>query len=672
MNVSYQWLHDYVDFDLPPDALAERLTLLGLEVEAVVPVGDDWRIEMEITADRPDLLSHIGVAREIAAFTGSPLRIPGIELHEDDTPVSQLARVEVHNPDLCPRYTARVLTDVAIGPSPDWMQQRLDAIGLRPVNNVVDITNYVLMECGQPEHAFDFAALAGNTIVVRPAAAGEAITLIDGDEVTLAPDQLVIADSHRPVALAGIMGGLDTEIGEGTTTVLLESARFNPVNIRRSCRATGKSSDSSYRFERGVDVPTVEWASRRAAQLIQQHAGATLAAGVADVDFTDEQPRVIRLRIPRIAQVLGLSIDTPQAGRLLKGIGFGVKTQDHDDLEVSVPTFRADVTGEIDLIEEVARCHGYDKVPVVSTLTVQAAADSRFDQAALAARETLIRLGYTETVTSSFLAESVSLAFNPWSTEPPLTLANPLRADETALRESLIPSLLAVKRVNQNHGIGAVRLFELDRVYVRRSGSQRLPEEQHCLTVVADAEFAELKGAAEAVLERLGVSGRCTLEPATFEFLVPGVSAAWRLGTSLLGYIGELADEAGAQFGLRSAPCVWELHFDALARSASLDRRFRELPRFPAVSRDLALVVDEAVTWAQIVETVRSTGAEHLEDVQFGEIYRGEQVEEGSKSVFLTLVFRAPDRTLTHDEITESQEAIVATLADRLAVTLRT
>ena len=672
MNVSVQWLRDYVDFDLSADELAERLVVLGIEVESVTAVGDDTCIELEITADRPDLLGHIGVAREIAALTGNPLRIPEIELTDEATPVTSLARVEVHNPGLCPRYTARVLTDVAIGPSPDWMQRRLETIGLRPVNNVVDITNYVLMECGQPEHAFDLDKLEGKVVVVRPAVHGEQITLIDGAELGLTGDQLVIADSHRPTALAGIMGGLDTEIGDDTTTVLLESAKFNPVNIRRSCRATAKSSDSSYRFERGVDTPTVEWASRRAAMLMQQLAGAKVAAGVIDVDFTDEPPRTIRLRVPRIEQVLGIGIDAPEAGKLLKGIGFGVHAHDHDALEVTVPSFRLDVELEIDLIEEVARCYGYDRVPVTSTLTVEATADSRFDVASRVARETLIQLGYFEAVTNTFLAEETSAAFNPWSIERPLTLSNPLRADESAMRQSLVPSLLAVKRTNQNRGIGEVRLFELNRIYLQRSTGHRLPEEQHCLTALADADFAELKGAAEAVLARLGVLARCSLEPTAYDFLTDGVAANWRLGTSIIGYMGEIGDEAASAFGLRRAPCVFELDFDAIAAAAGLQQRFREVPRFPAVSRDLALLVGEPVTWQEIEAAVRSVGIEELEAVEFGEIYRGKQVEAGRKSVFLSLRFRAPERTLTNDEVNASHDRIVEALADQLGATLRT
>jgi len=671
MKVSYEWLHDYCDFDLAPEELAERLSLRGVEVESVTPVGDDFCLELEITANRPDLLGHIGVAREIAALTGNPLRIPAVELREEHQNVAKLVRVEVHHPELCPRYTARVLYEVNVGPAPPEIQRRLEVIGLRPVNNVVDITNYVLMESGQPEHAFDLDRLRGGVLIVRPAKEGESITLIDGAEVELAPERLVIADAERPIALAGIMGGLETEISESTRRVLLESAKFDPVNIRRSSRATGKSSDSSYRFERTVDIPTVEWASRRAAALMQQHAAARLAAGVIDANFTREEPRTIRLRIPRIERVLGVSLSASEAGLLLKGIGFGVKTEGHEALSVTVPSFRHDVSLEIDLIEEVARCHGYERVPASSNLTIAATCDSKFDRAVAVARGTLVRLGYNEAVTNSFLADAIVATFSPWGSEETIRVSNPLRAEEAALRQSLVPSLLEVKRTNQDRGVPQVRLFEINRVYLQRSRNHRLPQEKRCLAILADEEFRRVKGAGEAVLEQLGVADRCTLEPAAHEFLTPGLAGAWRIGPSIVGYVGEVAEEAAALFNLRRSPCVCELDLDALVPAAALERSFRELPRFPSITRDVAIVVDEAVTWEQIAGVVGAAGAEHIESVSFGEIYRGEQVEEGKKSVLFTITYRAPGRTLTNEEVNASQERVVAALGEQLGAALR-
>jgi phenylalanyl-tRNA synthetase beta chain len=421
-----------------------------------------------------------------------------------------------------------------------------------------------------------------------------------------------------------------------------------------------------------VDTPTVEWASRRAAALLQQHAGARLAAGVVDAHFAQEQPRIVRLRIPRIAKVLGLSLSAAEAGLLLKRLGFGVKPEGRDALQVTVPSFRPDVGLEIDLIEEVARCHGYDQVPVTSGLLVAAVTDSKADRAATLARQTLVRLGYNEAVTTSFLSDELARAFAPWGAEPPLCVRNPLRADEAALRQSLVPSLLQVKRTNQDRRVPTVHLFELDRVYLRRPSSHRLPEEKTCLAALADEDFLHLKGVAESVFEQLGLSKRCTIEPADHEFLTPGAAAAWRIGATVLGYVGEIADEAAARFDLRESPCVVELDFDALVNAATLERRFTELPRFPAVARDLAIVVNDSVTWEQILTTVRGTGAAYLESVQFGEVYRGKQIEPGKKGVFFSITYRAADRTLTNEEINACQEGVVAALREQLGAALRT
>lgn len=670
MKISVDWLRDYVDFDLSPEQLADVLAERGMEVEELLQVGDDWCINIEVTANRPDLLCHIGIAREVAAHLGTPLRVPDVALDEADRSVSDLVRVEVRDPQLCPRYTARVLYDVQAGPAPEPMRRRLEAIGLRPVNSVVDITNYVLMECGQPEHAFDFECLDGGVIIVRPAVDGEILTLIDETNVKLKPEHLVIADANYPIALAGIMGGLETEIGDRTSTVLLESARFDPVNIRRSTRSTGQSSDSSYRFERGVDPPTVEWASRRAAALIQQHAGAKLARGVVDAHFAEEEPRTVRLRMGRIEKVLGMAVPAPQAGQLLEAIGFGVQPEGRDALQVTIPSFRSDVGLEIDLIEEVARCRGYGAVPDHAHLPIVPVTDSKASLVTRRVRDTLVRLGYTEAVTTTFLSEGLARKFSPWTGEEPIILSNPLRSDEAALRPSLLPSLLQVKRTNQDRGTHDVRVFEVNRVYLRRaSKDQRLPDEKNCLAIVADEDFRVLKGTIETLLDELGLAERATLEPADYPFL--GAAAAWRIGRHAIGYLGELAEEAVKLYDLRGTPCVAELDLDALVPDAVLDRRFAELPRFPTVERDLAIVVGERVAWKDILATVHGAGAEHLESVSFGEVYRGQQVERGTKSVLFSLVYRAPDRTLTGDEVQASQDKVVAALAEKLGAALR-
>ncbi len=670
MKISVGWLRDYVDFELSADALADVLAQRGMEIESLTAIGDDVCIDIEITPNRPDLLSHLGIAREVAAHVGSPLRIPEITLQESDQDVTDVVRVEVAAPELCPRYTARVLTDVEVGPAPDWMRRRLETIGLRPVSNIVDITNYVLMECGQPEHAFDFECLDGGVVVVRPAQLGEVLTLIDGSMVKLADEHLVIADKNYPVALAGIMGGLETEIGERTKTVLLESARFNPVSIRRSTRSTGQSSDSSYRFERGVDAPTVEWASRRAAALIQEHAGATLARGVVDANFTDEKPRVVRLRVTRIERVLGMAVSADDAATALGDIGFGVQPDGGDAFQVTVPSFRPDVSLEIDLIEEVARCRGYDAVPDEADMPIAAVTESKSRTVTRQAREVLIRLGCTEAMTSTFLTEGLAADVSPWSEAGPVTLSNPLRADEAALRTSLLPSLLGAKRTNQDRGIEEVRLFEVGRVYLARSGEKQ-PDEKNCLAIVSDESFRELKGAVETLLEELQLLSRVEVEPAEFPFLAVGGAARCRVEDRAVGFLGELSEEMAERLGLRNAPQVCELDLDLLVAKAALERRFEPLPRFPTVERDLAIVVDEHVTWQQILDAVWSVEPQYLESVAFGEIYRGQQIDAGEKSVMFSLVYRAPDRTLTGDEVQGAQERVVAALADALGAELR-
>jgi phenylalanyl-tRNA synthetase beta chain len=336
-----------------------------------------------------------------------------------------------------------------------------------------------------------------------------------------------------------------------------------------------------------------------------------------------------------------------------------------------VPSFRPDVALEIDLIEELARCHGYDRVPTTSHLLIAAVSESKFARAAALARQALVRLGYLEAVTTSFLSDPLARAFSPWNAEEPLAVRNPLRTDEATLRRSLVPSLLQVKRSNQDRRVAAVRLFELNRVYLRRRAGHRLPDEKHCLAVLADEDFLTLKGVAETVFAELGLTKPCTIEPGVCDFLTQGMTAVWRVGSTPLGYVGEIADEAAALFDLRSRPCVLELDFDALVATASLERRFRGLPRFPSVERDLAIVVADAVPWEQILGAVRGAGAEHLESVQFGEVYRGEQVPAGHKSVFFSITYRAPDRTLTNDEVNASQSLVVAALTQSLGATLR-
>jgi len=665
MNVSYNWLKDYCEFDVPIDRLVEMLTVAGSEVEGYEQVGDDFNIELEIKSNRPDLLGAIGIAREVAAIVRKPLKRPEFELRQGDTPVADLTSVEVAAPDLCPRYTARVITGVKVGPSPKWMVDRLEAIGLRSINNVVDITNYVLMECGQPLHAFDYDTLAENRIVVRRAKEGETITTIDEQEHRLTAENLVIADAHRPVAVAGIMGGAETEVTFSTTNVLLESAVFDPISIRRTARAIGLQTDASYRFERGVDPVGAEWASRRAAAMIAELCGGTIAEGVVDVNFIDLEPKKVILRVPQIRRILGIDIPPDVAADTLRLLEFDVLSQDADTIEAAVPSFRAgDVSREIDLIEEVGRIHGYDKIPLKSAMTIEVGAVSKYEHCERLARDVLTGCGFNEAISSSFINPKTAQSINLWGAEQ-VELASPLRADESALRPCLMPSLLHVKAINRNRGVPRCEMFELGKVFLGAMS------EKSAIGIIEEDGFRDLKGVTELLLDRFGMLARCTMEPSDANVFKPGRGVKVICDDRTVGFFGEVADKVRAYFDLKQDIWMAEFDFDAFVELCVLERKSKEVPRYPAVDRDLAVVVDEAVSWQSIVECIEALPEPLRESITFLNIYRGKQIQPGRKSVALTLRYRSPDRTLTNEEVNEAQERLIKHIERELNAKLR-
>ena len=667
MNVSYDWLRQYCDLKLTPNELALRLPELGVEVDDVSEIGGDTVFELEIAANRPDLLSMIGVAREVAASTGAELKVPEVNLECGDDDVAGLTSVDLDAPDLCVRYTARLIRGVKIAPSPAWLVERLERIGLRPVNNVVDITNFVLMECGQPLHAFDFDKLRGRKIVVRRAKPGEPITAIDGSVRELTAEMLVIADAEVPTAVAGVMGGLDTEISEATTNVLLESARFLPANIRRTSRALGLSSDSSYRFERGVDPKAVDWGSERAAAMIAELTGGQVARGVIDVGAPPSPELVVSLRPERTSLVLGMEVPAPEQRALLERWGFEVVAERAGGLDLRVPSFRPDVTREIDLIEEVARAYGYEKVPEETQMRVRAVPVQRCDVVSAKVRGLCAGMGYGEARTSSFISTDLAARFRHWSPEVNV-ISNPVSNKEPALRTSLIPGLLRAKKINVNKGTPQIALFELSRTYGRRSGE---PAEKTCLGLLDDGGFASLRGTLDALFEHLGVSDKVTWSGYGDANLARGRSAELRLGEGLLGVAGEITKELAAEFELKSAPAVAEIDFDLLIEAATLDRRYRPLPRFPSVRRDLCVVVDESVTWSALRECADAEAGELAESVAFLSEYRGEQVEPGKKTLAFSVTYRAADRTLTGQEADEATARVARAMKEQFGAELR-
>lgn len=668
MKYSVNWIRDYVKTALGPAEIAEVLTRVGLEVEDVETGPGDAVLNAEVTTNRPDWLSVIGVARELAAATAGKLDLPGIELPEEGGPVEKMTSVEVLDPELCPRYTARVITGVKVGPSPAWLVEKIESMGLRPVNNVVDITNFVLFECGQPLHAFDYDKLVEHRIVVRRAGRGETITAIDGSTHELDGTELMICDAARPVAIAGIMGGLDTEVSARTTTVLLESARFKPVNIRRNSHRLVLESDSSYRFARGVDPVGVEWGSRRAAALMAELCGGKVCRGLVDVDAAPFETREVTLRIDRIPRILGIEIDADTCRKILESLGCETVGTDVKKLTVRVPSWRRDLEREADLIEEVARCHGYDRIPTEADVTMRM---SRRDPVLVrSARAACIlnAAGFDECVTYSFTDVESTRLIAPWTDADPLEVRNPIDRARPGLRTSLVPGLLAARQLNQARRNTDVRLFELAHVYLPRGGDD-LPDERLMLGLVGDVDVRTMKGVVEEVLGYFGLGGDVKTTEAEMDFLADAV--ALTLDGEMLGYLGRVTPEVLSRYGLKTGVSAAEMDFGRVMREGKVGRGYTEIPRFPEITRDLAVVVDEDVRWADIEKVVAGQGLELLEETTFMSEFRGEQVGEGRKSIAFSLVFRASDRTLTNAEADEARDVLLAALTKAVGAELR-
>ncbi len=672
MRVSYEWLSQYCDPPGSPQELAELLRQIGIgveELEELVP-GDTCLLT-EITPNRPDWLGMLGVAREVATVTRGELRRPTVELVEGDTPVEELCSVEIVGRKLCPRYTARVITGVTVGPSPDWLRRRLESVGLRSVNNVVDVTNFVMWECAQPLHAFDYDSLAEHRIVVRRARSGERITAIDGSVHELTPERLVIADGRRPVAVAGVMGGLDTEVTGRTTTVLLESAEFDPVSVRDTARALDLPSDSSYRFERGVDPAGVAWASERAAALIAQVTGGTAARGLADCNYQPRRLPRVTLRYERIRRIMGVEVPADEVLGILGALGFEVARKTGRRATVRVPSWRRrDVTREIDLIEEVARIVGYDRVPTSDSVRVGLVRPAKLDEATGVVERVLVGAGYLETVSLSLLARWSADLLSPWCSQPPVRIDNALSEEYACLRRSLLPSLLRVQGTNERFRQEELRLFEVAPVYWPDPGSGTGCREERHLALLTTEGLLAAKGVVEAVLAALGLSGGW--REAQVEGFTSGTGLELSIEGEPVGVLGEPSAELVERFGLRRSAALSELKLEQVAERARLVRQFAPLARYPAVERELSVVVGEGVTWGDISVVVEDLKIGLLES--FGppdEPYRGTQVGAGRKSISFPLVFRSAERTLSSDEVTAEVEGIVAALGECFGAQLR-
>ena len=680
MKISCQWLRDFVDLDsleVDVPGLAEALSRIGLAVEEIIQLGEDYVLDIEVTTNRPDCLNHLGIAREIAAQFRVPLTGPDFSPPQKGENHSSVlsTRVSIENAELCPRYAALVLSGVQIKESPNWLKDRLEAIGQRPINNIVDITNYVLMEVGHPLHAFDYEKLDENRIVVRTANSGENLTTLDGSERQLDPSMLVICDARQPVALAGVMGGAESEISEKTHTILLESAYFNPASVRNTAKSLGIRTEASFRFERGADPEMPVKALNRTCRLIQEIADGVLEGPVIDEYPNAQQEKSVRLRSERIKKVIGVSVDPEFIEDTLSHLEFVVSSSQEKIWQVQVPSFRVDVKIEDDLVEEVARHHGYHRIestypdaPEVGNFLSTTAHERILIG-------TLEGLGFLEAFNYVFTSPSKEIAF--WN-EPAsmMAISNPLTEEDTHLRISLVPGLVEALRRNLNHGNKNVRLFEFGQVFLPGSSADREDfREVSKLALLAtgafyrpfwnaaqdEFHFHHLKGIIQVLSEKLG--RRADFEVASdIAFLHPAIAARVSLDGEWLGVLGQLQPRLQETYKFLHPVLVAELSLDPIYGNPLSEPQYKILGKFPSVERDLSFVVDKEVKYTKMVGVVKEMEIADLHDIQLLDLYQGPKLPKGKVSLAIRLTFANPEKTLTQEEVNRYTDKVFMVL----------
>jgi phenylalanyl-tRNA synthetase beta chain len=664
---------------LPPEAP------IGTSLSAYL---GDVILDLDITPNRPDCLSVIGIARETAALTGEALRVPEVHYEETEKSIDSFVSVDIVDSDLCPRYCASLVTGIRIAPSPSWLQQRLSSCGMRPINNVVDVTNYVMLEYGQPLHAFDYRKLRGGRIIVRRAGNGETITTLDGSKRTLSPDILVIADKEETVAVAGIMGGLDSEVTDRTDTILLESANFNQATIRRGCSHLQFQSEASIRFDKGLNSELPLMPLKRATQLLLELAGDKAAKGVIDVYPGKSRPELILLTTREVKRLSGLNVNIDEILRVLKALGFECgKGDSGSQVSVSTPYWRSDIKCSADLVEEVVRIIGYDKVPTTRLSSPLPPQKSGLSPAARQSnlkeklRNILVGFGFQEILTYPLVSLEKLQKLSPKLELkiPPLKVANPMTREQEFLRTSLQPGLLSILAHNQKFGQAGIRLFEIGKVFSPQG--KDLPEERDMLCAVLSGERAELswqpdremldffdiKGALENLLNQLGL--KASFENSDDEGLYAGRAANVIVEDERVGIVGEVHLKVAQAFELSDTICLMEIDLGKLSTKTTETRPYQSIPRFPSVSRDIALVIDEQVSYRTVENVIQSFPL--VIKVTLFDLYRGEQIAEGKKSFAIRIVYQSPSRTLTDEEVDRIQEQMLAKLRQELGATLR-
>jgi len=643
-------------------------------------------LNIEVTWNRPDCLSIIGIAREVAALFRTKLKLPAVEFPERGEPVEAMAEVDLQDTAGCPRYTARVLTDIKLKPSPSWMQKRLELCGVRPINNVVDITNYILLECGQPLHAFDYELLKDHKVIIRRGRPGEKMATLDGIERQGLENSVLIADPARPVALAGVMGGAGSEINEHTRNVLLESAYFYPPDIRRTSSRLGLTTESSYRFERGVDIGGVDWCSRRAAALMVEHADAVAAQGVIDVYPEKHPDRKIDCRFQRVRSLLGVEVGDDEIADIMKSLELHVGGLKGGRCVVSVPTFRPDLEIEADLIEEVARIHGLDRMPaVVPQARVVVDADDVATRALIACRSNLAGLGLMEIMNYSYLSEQLLDSVPVMDPASRVVIPNPVSSDYAVMRNSMVPQMVDTLGRNLAHQVDSVALFEAGKVFLKEAGG-RIREENHlCIGLMGkvgraglnrrppverDEIFLWLKG----IIEALVVSqhaGNVKFKSIACSVLEAGWSVSVTLEGQDCGVMGVIRPEIRRKWRMIEPVAVLEVNLDPLIKHVFAPIVLKAIPVYPSVSRDVAMVVDEAVRHEDVLKIIKKAATKELTDIELFDIFCGERIGACKKSMAYSLVYRSPERTLTDEDANRYHEAIKEALRKELKAEIR-
>lgn len=628
--------------------------------------------EIGITPNRADCLSHIGVAREIGLLVNKKLKMPKVVLKENSVPASNFANIEILDIEKCPRYSTRILRNINIGPSPKWLQDLLTSVGVRPINNVVDVTNYVLMETGHPLHAFDYDTLVGHKIIVKTARDGEKFTTLDGKERTLTSETLMICDAEKPIAVAGVMGGANTEISNATKNILIEAAYFDSPNIRRTSKYLGLSTEASYRFERGTDINITVLAANRAAQMIQELACGELLNGALDVYPKKRKPLAIKARVSKINSIIGISLKKAQVISLLKKIDLPATSNSKDEIIVTVPSFRNDIIEEIDIIEEVARVYGYNNIETKTHAAIDFSSNVRTDLLQDEIRNYLIGSGFNEVLAIGLQDEAtMSLAGKPL-----VKAINPVSAEMAALRTSLVPSALRIIKHNRNHGVKDLRLFEIGNIYLLNSdkASNSLDayyEEERLLLVLSGNNIKMSYGSASREVDLLDLKGEVTALLCKFcldnyrfiyydnqeSLCEPSVGI--EINGAYAGYFGRVRKQIADKLGIDEAVFVCELTIRKINDGWVRDRKFSSLPKFPAVTRDLAFTIDAALPQKTVEDVIRKAGQPLCTSVVLFDMYIGQQTGVEKKSLAYSLEFQSPDRTLTDIEIDDTMKKII-------------